>query len=411
MRSIVLAHEVDWDGFRAAARSLALEGVAPEQVTWTVSEPPDLFTALDDGAARPRPTAAFTLPRVLVDLAQTLIQAREPERLHTALQPDPARPSRRADPAGAGRRSSGGTRDPIGASRAARHRHHARPHQVPERPAGEGVRHVVGSSRSISSSRPMPASLGAASRPRPGRSYAVPRRALRRRNAQVRRRRRSPPGLPRRAAGRDYFGGVGGAAMSQKHWRNLPEAAAIPELTHSVEQPVTSSPRSTGRTHRPAAAPDGRLALAAAEAAGCRRCHLWQSATQTVFGEGPAARRSCWWASSRATRRISPAGRSSGRPGRCWTGAGRGRLDRAPSLRHQCGEALQVRAARQAAHPPEARRGRDRGLPLWLETSCAGCAGARGADGRHRRARGAGPRGDDRTRARQALRWATRRRW
>jgi DNA polymerase len=27
------------------------------------------------------------------------------------------------------------------------------------------------------------------------------------------------------------------------------------------------------------------------EAAGCRRCHLWKRATQTVFGEGPSSAR------------------------------------------------------------------------------------------------------------------------
>jgi DNA polymerase len=32
----------------------------------------------------------------------------------------------------------------------------------------------------------------------------------------------------------------------------------------------------------------GGLAALAEEAAGCRRCPLWQKATQTVFGEGPA---------------------------------------------------------------------------------------------------------------------------
>jgi DNA polymerase len=34
--------------------------------------------------------------------------------------------------------------------------------------------------------------------------------------------------------------------------------------------------------------PGGALARLAAEAAGCRACDLWERATQTVFGEGPA---------------------------------------------------------------------------------------------------------------------------
>jgi uracil-DNA glycosylase len=34
---------------------------------------------------------------------------------------------------------------------------------------------------------------------------------------------------------------------------------------------------------------DAKLELVADEAAGCRACDLWRNATQTVFGEGPAA--------------------------------------------------------------------------------------------------------------------------
>jgi uracil-DNA glycosylase len=39
--------------------------------------------------------------------------------------------------------------------------------------------------------------------------------------------------------------------------------------------------------------PDGRRSLTAlrSAAAGCRGCHLWRGATQTVFGEGPARAR------------------------------------------------------------------------------------------------------------------------
>ena len=44
----------------------------------------------------------------------------------------------------------------------------------------------------------------------------------------------------------------------------------------------------------------------------CRACDLWKRGTQTVFGEGSQTRRdSCSSASSRATRKISPAVRSS----------------------------------------------------------------------------------------------------
>ncbi|MDQ2804202.1 MAG: UdgX family uracil-DNA binding protein, partial [Pseudomonadota bacterium] len=84
--------------------------------------------------------------------------------------------------------------------------------------------------------------------------------------------------------------------MPRKYWRNLPEAAAIPELIRAatarvdsmVEQPVISP----GRPARPVAvAPHGNpgaLEQAALDAETCRRCPLWEPATQVVFGEGPA---------------------------------------------------------------------------------------------------------------------------
>jgi DNA polymerase len=80
--------------------------------------------------------------------------------------------------------------------------------------------------------------------------------------------------------------------MPKKYWHNLPEAAAIPDLIREararteqmVETPVISPDRPTRRPPAPAReAPQGL----AAEASACRRCDLWQHATQTVFGEGP----------------------------------------------------------------------------------------------------------------------------
>jgi DNA polymerase len=94
------------------------------------------------------------------------------------------------------------------------------------------------------------------------------------------------------------------AEMPQKYWRNLPEAAAIPELIRTasgrvdsmVEQPVFSAPRPSSPNlpsivTPPAAEHGSPLHEAAREAADCRRCPLWEPATQVVFGEGsPNAR-------------------------------------------------------------------------------------------------------------------------
>src|SRR4051812_19814698 len=85
--------------------------------------------------------------------------------------------------------------------------------------------------------------------------------------------------------------------IRQKYWRNLPAAAAIPDLIGEAqgrvqqmvkEQVIPSKPRKHADEPAVAAAPDGSLKQAAAEAVDCRRCELWKPATQVVFGEGPA---------------------------------------------------------------------------------------------------------------------------
>ena len=98
--------------------------------------------------------------------------------------------------------------------------------------------------------------------------------------------------------------------MPQKYWKNLPEAAAIPDLIRGaagrvdsmVEQPVISTRtqpepcRGVGDGARPAQPAVRSTPKAAARPAtrrrarprSCRRCPLWEPATQVVFGEGPA---------------------------------------------------------------------------------------------------------------------------
>ncbi len=155
--------------------------------------------------------------------------------------------------------------------------------------------------------------------------------------------------------------------MPRKYWRNLPEAAAIPELIRGaaarvatmVETPVISAPKpAASLPQRPPTLehlPDTPLRRAALEAAGCRACKLWEPATQTVFGEGPADARLMFVGEQPGDQEdlagrpfVGPAGQMlRPRPGR-----GRDRPQH--RLRHQCGEALQVRAARQAPHPRQA---------------------------------------------------------
>jgi uracil-DNA glycosylase len=71
MRHIALHSDTDWQGWRQAARRLVLAGIEPADVSWGIGGPSD-----------PLPDAAgtFNVPRSLVDLAAVAFQAREPER-------------------------------------------------------------------------------------------------------------------------------------------------------------------------------------------------------------------------------------------------------------------------------------------------------------------------------------------
>ncbi|MCW5709485.1 UdgX family uracil-DNA binding protein [Shinella sp.] len=92
------------------------------------------------------------------------------------------------------------------------------------------------------------------------------------------------------------------AEMPKKYWRNLPEAALIPELIANAEANVramaeraASNPpafhyrlkEAAQATAEPGLAEAGTLEALRAEARHCTRCPLHCTATQTVFGEGP----------------------------------------------------------------------------------------------------------------------------
>ena len=77
--------------------------------------------------------------------------------------------------------------------------------------------------------------------------------------------------------------------MPRKYWKNLPEAALIPDLIAGAAK------RTRTMIDAGAAPPTGLAAVRGqnvdalrAEASACQRCDLWRPATQTVFGEGPA---------------------------------------------------------------------------------------------------------------------------
>ena len=81
MHQVVLASETDFAGWRDAARRLALDDVAPEDVTWSVGAADSLFESTAEACAtEDRPGARFNVPRAFVESASGAILHRDPDR-------------------------------------------------------------------------------------------------------------------------------------------------------------------------------------------------------------------------------------------------------------------------------------------------------------------------------------------
>ena len=79
IRTVRLAGPEDFEGWRAAARALALVGAAPSEVTWEVAdEDSGLFDA--PAPAPPAPAGLFRVPRPFLELARRVVRHRDPER-------------------------------------------------------------------------------------------------------------------------------------------------------------------------------------------------------------------------------------------------------------------------------------------------------------------------------------------
>ncbi len=325
MKSVTLAHQVDFEGWRNAARALATSDTPPDAVIWSVGAPDDLFAtaAPDPAPAAPAPAVpipAFSVPRPLVELAQTVIQAREPERFallygliwrvrqgERGLIQDVADPqmNRAHRLAQAVRRDTHKMRAflrfrAVEIEDGTRYVGWFEPdHYIVEANADFFVRRFSTMVFSILTPYRSLHWTGEATEFGPG---------------------ADPSEVPDDDAleryWRAYFSAIFNPArlkvsamtseMPRKYWRNLPEAAAIPELVRGaaertrtmLEQPMPRTapipkPASQGLAPQAALVLDEALPEAssiqalAREAAGCRRCPLWEPATQTVFGEGP----------------------------------------------------------------------------------------------------------------------------
>ena len=302
MQSVVLKHLADFEGWRAAARSLALHDIPPERVVWSVHEATDLFA---EAPAAATASGTFVVPRSLVTLAETAIQANDPERfallyalIWRAHQGEKHLLEDAADPlvqrvlhlAQSVRRDTHKMRAflrfrEVTENATTRYVAWFEPdHYIVEANAPFFIRRFATMTWSILT--PYRSAhwdgetlrLGAGAKP-----------------ADV------PDDDALEAYWRAYFAAIFNPArlkvsamtseMPKKYWRNLPETAAIPELvrqscerTQTMVETPTVSPERSARPRQAAPSPPTSLA---AQAATCQLCDLYKHATQTVFGEGP----------------------------------------------------------------------------------------------------------------------------
>jgi DNA polymerase len=298
MRAVTLAAEDDFDGWRDAARTLALAAVPPEEVVWQVGQQTgDLFGGAPEPVAA-APGAIFSVPRAFLSLAETAICHADPQRfallyaLLVRLRATPKLIEDEADPL---------VRRIAGLAKAIRRDIHKMRAFLRFREVGDGEErryvawfepehHIVRTNADFFVRRfgAMRWSIltpelsihwdGTTLTESPGATKAD-----------------APDGDPLEQTWATYYASIFNPArvkigamlkeMPKKYWKNMPETALVPGLI------ATAQAREAGMIANAKAEIGGNSQVAwealREEAKGCTRCHLYKPATQTVFGEGP----------------------------------------------------------------------------------------------------------------------------
>ncbi|MFV1920649.1 UdgX family uracil-DNA binding protein [Sphingomonas sp. MJ1 (PH-R8)] len=302
MRGVTLPTPDDFDAWRDAARELAAEGVAPDQVVWRTGDTvADLFA---QGAPEAPPAASpagpgFSVPRAFLDLARDVVMSSAPDRfalLYTLLcrlRTQPRLIDDRADPL---------IRKLEGLAKEVRRDIHKmraflRFREVPEDDGTsryvawfEPEHHIVRANAAFFVNRfaSMRWSIltpevslhwdGELLTEGPGATRAD-----------------APEGDPVEEVWKTYYASIFNPArlkkgamlkeMPRKYWKNMPETALVGQLIAGAQA------REAGMIDKARTQIGGNIQAAwealREEAMGCKRCHLWKPATQTVFGEGP----------------------------------------------------------------------------------------------------------------------------
>jgi DNA polymerase len=318
MHLITLDSETDFEGWRKAARSLVLHEIKPTDVSWIMQgDASELFAPTAETLPLETPRATFSVSAKFVELAQSAILHRDPERfailyrllwrlrgqhhlLDAATDPDVALVTAMAK-----------------AVRRDEHKMHAfvRFREVGREQKSHYVawfepeHHIVELAAPFFARRfaDMPWSIltpdgcahwdGHAISITPGVSKAD-----------------APTEDRLEETWRRYYASIFNPArlkvkamqteMPKKYWRNLPEASLIKPLIASAERTTgamianaATEPHKSQKRQEPSMTnrrealrgdiETGAIATLREEAAGCRACPLWKDATQTVFGEGP----------------------------------------------------------------------------------------------------------------------------
>ncbi len=315
MRSVRLAHETDFAGWRDGARALIRAGVEPGQARFLVGQGGDgLF---DEALPVAAEAAAFAVPKRFVELAQAVVLHRSADRfdlLYLLLwrirtRPDLVHVLSDADVADALERARNVSRASHKMKAFVRFREvrdtdgeafaawFEPAHRVVEKTAPFFVRRFSTMRFSILTPDLTAVWDGERLVYAPGASRAD-----------------APDDDHLEEFWRTYYASIFNPArlkartmqgeMPKRYWRNLPEAALIPGMiadAHSRMNEMRASPASVPRKQttravaRPAAsaAPNAGIVVATpaeleAAVQGCRRCDLWRHATQGVAGEGLA---------------------------------------------------------------------------------------------------------------------------
>jgi probable DNA metabolism protein len=308
MHVIKLAHEIDFDGWRDAARKLALSDVAPSDVSWLAgADQSELFAATATPVAV---SGHLNVPRAFIELARVCILNRDPSRFDLLYRllcrlrtnPQLLEIATDADVGQVQAMAKAVWRD--------EHKMHAfvRFREID----------CEGKSRFIAWFEPEHHIVELASSFFVDRfsnmdwSILTPDRCVHWLNGELSfsdgvQKSAAPSGDAVEDIWRSYYASIFNPArlktkamqteMPKKYWRNLPEASLIKPLTEMAErraQAMVSSepemPKIVRQRREPAPAQPvavGTLAELKAGAENCRACPLWKDATQTVFGEGP----------------------------------------------------------------------------------------------------------------------------